>query len=85
MCAQHLSHSVTGLCTPVVAPPVPVCLPGAPPTGGTHLESNEQKESEKREKREGEESERRAKGEEKKSVKRAKREGKQGERRAEGE
>jgi hypothetical protein len=27
-------------CTPAVAPPVPVCLLGAPPTGGTHLESN---------------------------------------------
>ena len=27
-------------CTPSAAPPVPVCLLGAPPTGGTHLESN---------------------------------------------
>jgi hypothetical protein len=26
--------------TPAAAPPVPVCLLGAPPTGGTHLESN---------------------------------------------
>jgi hypothetical protein len=30
-------------CTPAVAPPLPVCLLGAPPnTGGTHLESNGQ-------------------------------------------
>jgi hypothetical protein len=28
-------------CTPSAAPPVPVCLLEAPPTGGTHLESNE--------------------------------------------
>jgi hypothetical protein len=27
-------------CTPSAAPPVPVCLLGAPPTGGTHFESN---------------------------------------------
>jgi hypothetical protein len=37
---QHLGLSGTGSCTPAVAPPVPVCLLGAPPTGGTHLESN---------------------------------------------
>jgi hypothetical protein len=27
-------------CTPSAAPPVPVCLLGSPPTGGTHFESN---------------------------------------------
>jgi hypothetical protein len=27
-------------CTPPAAPPVPVCLLEAPPTGGTHFESN---------------------------------------------